>query len=205
MEIRNWGVEIRAARIADVLATLSLVDRFAGRGEILPRSIANMYQTVREWVVAEQAGEIVGCGSLVILWADLAEIRSLVVAPEVQGMGIGRQLVTTLLAQAAELEIPQVFALTRKTGFFLKLGFDVVARESLPRKIWKDCTHCIKFVGCDEVAVTRRVEYSNASSQDWPLHTEKSAGGVFTHAAQANGTAHVGLPRELGGHAVDSR
>lgn len=205
MEIRDRGVEIRRAHIADVPPTVALVERFAGRGEILPRSIGDMYQTVREWVVAEQAGEIAGCGSLVILWADLAEIRSLVVAPEVQGIGIGRQLVTALLAQAAELEIPLVFALTRKAGFFLKLGFEVVPREGLPRKIWKDCRHCIKFVGCDEVAVTRRIKCSNARSQDRPLHTEKSAIGVFTHTAQANGTAHGGLPRELGRHAVDSR
>jgi amino-acid N-acetyltransferase len=205
LEVRDWGVEIRRAHIADVPGTLALVERFAGRGEILPRSIADMYQTLREWVVAEQAGEIVGCGSLVILWADLAEIRSLVVAPEVQGMGIGRQLVAALLAQAAELEIPQVFALTRKTGFFHKLGFEVAAREGLPRKIWKDCRHCIKFVGCDEVAVARRVNCSNARFQDRPLHTQKRTVDVFTHTAQANGTAHSGLPRELGGHAVDSR
>lgn len=205
MEIKDRGVEVRRARIADVPATVALVERFAGRGEILPRSIGDMYQTVREWMVAEQAGEIVGCGSLVILWADLAEIRSLVVAPEVQGVGIGRQLVMALLAQAAELEIPLVFALTRRTGFFLKLGFEIVPRESLPRKIWKDCRHCIKFVGCDEVAVTNRINCSNARSQDWSLYTQKSAIGVFTLTAQANGTAHSGLPRELGRHAVDSR
>jgi amino-acid N-acetyltransferase len=168
LEIREWGVEIRAARLADVPATAALVERFAGRGEILPRSNEDIYQTVREWVVAEQAGEIVGCGSLVILWADLAEIRSLVVAPEVQGIGIGRQLVTALLAQAAELEIPQVFALTRKTSFFLTLGFEVVPRETLPRKIWKDCARCIKFVGCDEVAVVKSVGYQMSTLKTGP-------------------------------------
>jgi amino-acid N-acetyltransferase len=144
-------MEVRRARIDDV-------DRFAGRGEILPRTTEEVYQTLREWVIAEQVGQIVGCGSLVILWADLAEIRSLVVAPEVQGTGIGRQLVTALMSQAAELEIPHVFALTRKAGFFLRLGFRVVPRDSLPRKIWKDCVSCTKFVGCDEVAVVRPVD-----------------------------------------------
>jgi hypothetical protein len=72
-------------------------------------------------------------------------------------MGAGRGLVVALMSQAAQLEIPQVFALTRQTGFFLKLGFQVVPRESLPRKIWKDCITCTKFVGCDEVAVVRSV------------------------------------------------
>jgi len=150
-------MEIRRAGLADVPGIAMLVGRFAGRGEILPRSIEDIYQTVREWVVAERDGQIIGCGALVILWADLAEIRSLVVAPEAQGEGAGRQLVNLLTAQAAELGIPQVFALTRKTSFFLNLGFQVVPRESLPRKIWKDCITCTKFVGCDEVAVARSV------------------------------------------------
>ena len=152
-------MEVRQARVADVPGMAALVARFAGRGEILPRNTEDIYTTLREWVVAtDETGQIVGCGSLVILWADLAEIRSLVVAPEMQGLGIGRNMVHVLTAQAAELEIPQVFALTRKTGFFLKLGFRVVPRESLPRKIWKDCITCTKFVGCDEVAVVREAE-----------------------------------------------
>ena len=151
-------MEIRRARVADVPRIAALVERFAGRGEILPRRMEEVYQTLREWVVAEQAGSIVGCGALMILWAGLAEVRSLVVAPEAQGGGLGRGLVVALLEQAAELEIPQVFALTRKTGFFLRLGFQVIPRESLPRKIWKDCITCTKFVGCDEVAVTRAVD-----------------------------------------------
>ena len=151
-------MEIRQARIADVPAIAALVDRFAGRGEILPRPVEEIYQSVREWVVAEQEGRIVGCGALVILWADMAEIRSLVVAPETQRMGAGRALVMALMGQALALNLPEVIALTRKPGFFLKLGFRVVPRESLPRKIWKDCVTCTKFVGCDEVAVTRPVD-----------------------------------------------
>lgn len=172
-------MEIRRARLADVPGIAALVERFAGRGEILPRRVEEIYQTLREWVVAEQGGQVVGCGALVILWADLAEIRSLVVAPEAQGGGVGRALVDALIAQATELGIPQVFALTRKTGFFLKLGFGVVPRESLPRKIWKDCITCTKFVGCDEVAVARRVE-EEVRLGDWEtgrLGSSKPADG----------------------------
>ncbi len=158
-------MEIRQAWLADVPGIVALVDRFARHGEVLPRTTEEVYQTVREWVVAEEDGQIVGCGSLVILWADLAEIRSLVVAPEAQGRGIGRRLVSALLAQAARLELSQVFALTRKTDFFLKLGFHVVPRETLPRKIWKDCIHCLKFVGCDEVTVVRAVVEGEAVAE----------------------------------------
>ena len=150
-------MEIKQASLDDVPGIAALVDRFARNGEILPRRIEDIYQTVREWVVAKEDGQIVGCASLVVLWADMAEIRSLVVAPGVQGQGVGRGLMAALLVQAAQMELPQVIALTRKPGFFVKLGFRTVPRENLPRKMWKDCVHCNKFVGCDEVAMVRPV------------------------------------------------
>jgi amino-acid N-acetyltransferase len=161
-------MEVRKAGITDVPRIAVLVDRFAGRGEILPRSTGDIYQSLREWVVAEHKGRLIGCGGLVIIWADLAEIRSLVVVPEAQGMGAGREMVAALMAQAVELGIPQVFALTRQADFFLKLGFRVVPRVSLSRKIWKDCVTCTKFVGCDEVAVVRTVDQVG-QLEDWKI------------------------------------
>jgi amino-acid N-acetyltransferase len=184
LEISDWrmSIEVRRARLADVPGVADLVGRFAGRGEVLPRSEADVYQSMREWVVAAQSGRIIGCGGLVILWADLAEIRSLVVDPAYRGQGIGRQLVQLLLSQAVELEIPQVIALTRKPGFFRTLGFRIVPRESLPRKIWKDCVTCTKFVGCDEVAVVREVDRLG-SLEGW----EAGKLSVSSHAG-TNGT-----------------
>jgi amino-acid N-acetyltransferase len=179
------SIDVRRARLADVPGVADLVGRFAGRGEVLPRSEADVYQTVREWAVAEQSGRIIGCGGLVVLWADLAEIRSLVVDPAYQGQGIGRRLVQLLLSQAVELEIPEVIALTRKPGFFHTLGFRIVPRESLPRKIWKDCVTCTKFVGCDEVAVVREVNRLG-SLEGWEAGTLS----VSSHA----GTNGTGLP-----------
>jgi amino-acid N-acetyltransferase len=158
-------MEIRQASLDDVPGIAALVDRFARGGEILPRRIEDIYQTVREWVVAKEDGQIIGCASLVVLWADMAEIRSLVVVPEAQGKGVGRRLMAALLVQAAHMELPQVIALTRKPGFFVKLGFRTVSRESLPRKMWKDCVHCTKFVGCDEVAMVRPV-FAQAEDQE---------------------------------------
>jgi amino-acid N-acetyltransferase len=175
-------MQVRSARITDVPSIAALVDRFAGRGEILPRPIEDIYQSLREWVVAEQAGHIVGCGALVILWADLAEIRSLVVAPETQGVGVGRELVAALTDQAAALDIPHVFALTRKPGFFLRLGFRVAPRESLPRKIWKDCITCTKFVGCDEVAVVRPVDGFKGLA-DWQVARSSSRSHQSTNSS----------------------
>ena len=158
-------MEIKQASLEDVPGIAALVERFAGNGEILPRRIEDIYQTVREWVVAKEEDQIVGCASLVVLWADMAEVRSLVVVPEVQGKGVGRRLMAALLVEAAQMELPQVIALTRKPGFFVKLGFRTVPRESLPRKMWKDCVHCTKFVGCDEVAMVRPM-YVPAEEQE---------------------------------------
>jgi amino-acid N-acetyltransferase len=150
-------ITVGKAHIGDVPGIAALVERYARRSEVLPRSPENIYETLREWVVARRDGEVVGCGSLVILWCDLAEIRSLIVTPELQGTGIGRRMVVALLAEASALQIPRVFALTRRPGFFARLGFERVARETLPRKMWKDCMHCTNFAGCDEVALVRPV------------------------------------------------
>jgi amino-acid N-acetyltransferase len=124
----------------------------------LPRTEADIYHSIRAWVVAETAGRIVAMGSLIVLWHDLAEIRSLVIEPAYQGQGFGRQIVARLLAEAQALELPRVFALTRKPGFFLKLGFQLTRIEDLPRKVQKDCVFCPKFRACDEVAVVIPLE-----------------------------------------------
>ncbi len=146
-------LSVRRARLSDVPAMMSLLNEYARRAEILPRTEAEVYQSIREWAVVEAGGRIVGIGSLLVLWADLAEIRSLVVAPDWRGHGIGRRIVAMLLDEAASLGIPTVFALTRRPGFFLRLGFSLTKKEQLPRKVMKDCVFCPKFHACDEVAV----------------------------------------------------
>lgn len=167
---------IRKAGISDVLSIVSLVGDYARRGEVLPRTLEETYQTIRDWVVAEEDGRVVGCGSLLIMWADLAEIRSLVIAPEFQGKGLGRQLVERLIGEARAMGVPQVFALTRKAPFFGALDFQETSRESLPRKIWKDCWNCARLNSCDEVAMIRFLEQSGngrvvgEAISDMPLH-----------------------------------
>ena len=143
----------RRATLNDVPAMMPLLEAYARQAEILPRTAADVYQSIREWVVTEAGGEIIGMGSLLILWQDLAEVRSLVVAPAWQGYGVGRQIVTMLLDEARLLQLPRVFALTRRAGFFLKLGFQLTQKETLPRKVMKDCVICPKFHACDEIAV----------------------------------------------------
>lgn len=151
------GITVRPATVRDVEAMVRLVNGYAARGEMLPKSLNQVYQNIRDFVVAERAGEIVGCGALHVLWDNLAEVRSLAVAEGLRRQGVGGLILRGLMRDACEAGLPQVFALTYKPTFFVRWGFQVVERESLPRKIWVDCIDCVKFPQCDEVAVLRRL------------------------------------------------
>ena len=146
-------VTVRRARLADVPQMMPVLHEYARQAEILPRAEAEVYQSIRDWVVADAAGKVVAMGALMVLWHDLAEIRSLVIDPAYQGQGIGRRIVDHLLREGQAMALPRIFALTRKPGFFLKIGFGLTRIEDLPRKVQKDCVFCPKFTACDEVAV----------------------------------------------------
>ena len=122
---------------------------------MLFRSHAELYEAVRDFVVAEEEGRVVGVCALEIVWADLAEVRSLAVGAEVQGRGIGSRLVSAAMDEAKRLQIARVFALTYEQRFFEKLGFQVVDKSALPLKVWSVCIKCPKRDGCDEIAMVR--------------------------------------------------
>ncbi len=144
---------IRKATVRDVPAIVALVDGTAQKGLVLPKSLNQVYQNLRDYVVCEEDGKLVACAALHVLWEDLAEVRSLVVHAQRRGKGMGRQLVATLVKQARDLGVPRVFALTYQQEFFLSIGFHLIDKDQLPHKIWADCIDCIKFPNCDETAV----------------------------------------------------
>lgn len=144
---------VRKARTTDVPAIQRLVSFYAQKGDLLPRTLQELYERVRDFYVFEHDGQIAGVCSLFVYGADLAEIRSLAVEAEFEGRGIGRAVAEACIAEARDLLIKRVFALTYKTAFFERLGFRVVNKIDLPEKIWKDCLKCSKFYHCDEVAV----------------------------------------------------
>jgi amino-acid N-acetyltransferase len=151
---------IRTATVKDVPQIARLIAQFAERGKMLFRSHAELYETVRDFVVCEQPGPtgvmaIVGVCALEIVWADLAEVKSLAVDPAFQGKGIGKQLVKATTEEARRLQIQRVFALTYEQAFFEKLGFAVVDKSALPLKVWSACIKCPKRDGCDEIAVVK--------------------------------------------------
>ncbi len=149
------GYAIQKARISDVAIIQKLLAGFAQKGKLLARSLSELYTNLRDTFVArdEATGRVMGCCSLHIMWEDLAEIRSLAVAEEYQGKGIGRNLVQACVDEALELGIKRLFTLTYETGFFERMGFRVADKNIFPQKIWADCLHCPKFPECDEVAL----------------------------------------------------
>jgi amino-acid N-acetyltransferase len=144
---------IRKATVRDVPAIVALVNETAQKGLVLPKSLNQVYQNIRDFVVCEEDGKVVACAALHVLWEDLAEVRSLVVHTQRRGKGMGRQLVAALVKQARDLGVPRVFALTYQQEFFISVGFHLIEKDQLPHKIWADCIDCIKFPNCDETAV----------------------------------------------------
>lgn len=150
-------MNVRNAKVSDVKAIHALVSSYAERDRMLFRSPADIYENLQTFSVAELDGRIVGCCALEIIWADLAEIKSLAVDEAQKGKGAGRLLVGAALEQAAELGVPKVFALTLEPQFFEKQGFAIVEKETLPMKVWSDCARCTKQQNCDEIAVIKNV------------------------------------------------
>lgn len=147
---------IRKALIRDVKAVHALIMRCANNGDgmVLPRAFNHLYSHLRDFYVAvSENEEVLGCCALQICWEDLAEVRSLVVAPEQRKKGLGKLLVEACLSEALTLGIFKVFVLTNQNAFFGHLGFAEVGKDSLPQKVWADCLNCPKFPDCDETAM----------------------------------------------------
>jgi amino-acid N-acetyltransferase len=145
---------IRKARMSDVKGIHELIAEYARKGDMLPRSLADIYENLRDYFVfLGDDGELVGSAAIHIMWEDLAEVRSLAVREGKMRRGVGTQLVESCISEAIVLGIARVFALTYKPEFFEKLGFHVVDKSELPQKIWTDCLKCSKFPDCDEVAL----------------------------------------------------
>ena len=146
-------MKIRKAKIADLKQVQKLINDFAKREEMIPRSLNELYENLRDFVICEDNGKICGVCALHIMWEDLAEIRSLAVDKKYQKIGIGKNLVKQCLKEAKVLGIKRVFALTYHPGIFKKIGFVDTDKSSLPQKIWGDCLRCHKFPECNEHAV----------------------------------------------------
>ncbi|HWR56866.1 MAG TPA: N-acetyltransferase [Negativicutes bacterium] len=151
-------MRFRKPKFTDVIAMQELINVNADLGLMLPRSRNAIYETLRDFTVAEQDDKLIGVGALHIIWDEMAEIRALAIAPDAKKQGIGRQIVGLLVDEAKDLGVKQVFALTYQPGFFTKCGFTEVPKENLPHKVWKECINCPKFPNCDETAMIMNLQ-----------------------------------------------
>ena len=144
---------LHQATVADARVIQKLVNGFARKGEMLPRTMAEIYENLRDYSVVRDGDAVVACGALHIMWDDLAEVRSLAVTEERQGQGLGALLVRAHIQEARTLGLSTVFALTYQPAFFERLGFQQADVMTLPRKVWNECYRCPKFPTCNEIAV----------------------------------------------------
>jgi len=145
----------RNAVIEDVEPLYLMIEEYAQRGIMLPRSRQALTRQIDQFVVAEIGGRFVGCGSLFRLGNDLVEIRSIGLNDEGKGKGVGSMILEKLVEEARNQKIPKVMALTYAVDFFLRNGFEVVEKEIFPEKVWTDCVNCKKQHACDEIAVLK--------------------------------------------------
>jgi amino-acid N-acetyltransferase len=146
---------VRNAKITDAKAIYSLINSYAEQSKMLFRSMADIYENLQSFLVAEVNGRVVGCCALQVIWSDLAEIKSLAVDETNTNKGVGKSLVAAAVEKAVLLGAPQVVALTLYPDFFEKLGFEVIQKDKLPMKVWSDCAKCSKQQNCDEIAVIK--------------------------------------------------
>ena len=150
-------MELRKAVITDVAEMQRLINGFADRGELLHRSLNQIYENIRDFRILVDGGRVVGTCALHVNWGDLAENKALTLDEAYQGQGLGRKLVEACLEDSKDLGIYRVFALTYKPEFFVKHGFRYIEKAELPQKVWTECINCVKFPDCGEVAVIREL------------------------------------------------
>ncbi|RSD33490.1 MAG: amino-acid N-acetyltransferase, partial [Methanohalophilus sp.] len=146
---------IRKAVIEDVTPMKDLINSYAKKEIMLPRSVGELYENIRNFYVYEENGEVIGCCALQVVWEDLAEILSFAVKPEHTGMGIGSILLDTSIEEGKNIGVKRAFTLTYVPEFFERQGFSKVEKASLPHKVWVGCIKCPKFPDCNEIALLR--------------------------------------------------
>jgi amino-acid N-acetyltransferase len=150
--------QVEKARIPDVPQMHQLINHFADKGEMLARPLSDLYEGIRDFFVIRDGERVIACAALHVSWSDLAEIRSVAVAEDSQGKGLGNRLIAACLKEAAALGIKTVFCFTYQPDFFKRYKFTGIDKSELPRKVWTDCFRCPKFPNCDETALIYHAE-----------------------------------------------
>ena len=154
MKSELGSIEIRAAAEGDVKAIYELLADYALKQIVLPRTEADIRYYLGNFTVCLKDGKLIGCMAVRDFGNQLFEVRSLVICPDFQGLGIGTKLVAGAIANLKKrFDSFRLFALTYRSHFFINSGFEKVEKELFPEKIWSDCMLCPKRDNCDEEAV----------------------------------------------------
>ena len=146
-------IQVESAKISDIPQIHKLINDYAKKGDMLARSLSELYEDVRDFLVIKEGDRVIACAALHVNWSDLAEIRSVAVAEESRMKGLGSKLVAACLDEAAKLGIKSIFCFTYQPEFFKHYKFTDIDKMELPRKVWTDCLRCPKFPNCDETAL----------------------------------------------------
>ncbi len=172
--VAGLDLTVRKAVMHDIPDILDLINGYAAKGIMLPRTEFELSEAIRDFTVVRSGADLVGCGALHFYTPTAGEVRSLAVAEHAKTHGIGRRLVEALIEEAQRYELDALFAFTYVVDFFTKLGFREIERGILPLKAWRDCLRCPKFQACDEIAVLRVLRperWTEAESGDWVRST----------------------------------
>jgi amino-acid N-acetyltransferase len=181
---------VRKAVMHDIPAILDLINGYAAKGIMLPRTEFEVSEAIRDFSVVRSGDNLLGCGALHFYSPSAGEIRSLAVAEDAKTRGVGRRLVEALIEEAQRYELDALFAFTYVVDFFTKLGFREIERGLLPLKAWKDCLRCPKFQACDEIAVLRVLRPAR-----WP-EVESGHGLGSVSAADLDHYIQLPVPRQ---------
>ncbi len=131
------AIEIRAARTSDVKGIRKLIDLYAPQRRILSKETVTLYESVQEFVVAVDGEKIVGCGAMHVLWEDVAEVRTVAVAEELRGKGVGHQILLKLIERAEAVGVKKIFCLTFETDFFGRHGFKEIEGAPVEPEVYQ--------------------------------------------------------------------
>ncbi|GLU89000.1 amino-acid N-acetyltransferase [Agromyces sp. NBRC 114283] len=130
---------VRRARTSDVPRIIDVVEPFVSRRILLGKERVDLYGAIQEFRIAEDAdGRVIGAGALHVIWEDLGEVRTLAVAEEWLGRGVGRALLDALERDARELGLSRLFCLTFEVGFFGRNGFEDMGEETVDPEVYAE-------------------------------------------------------------------
>lgn len=157
MQLKAYNTMLRKAKIEDIKQIQALINTFVKQDLMLPRSLNELYENIRDFFVYEKKNKVVGVCALHISWEDLAELKSLAVDKQYHHQGAGQALVSACIQEAKTLGAKRIFVLTYAPDFFKKAGFKKISHNKLPHKIWAECINCPKFPDCKEVALIKKI------------------------------------------------